>query len=68
LPHRRWLIVAGAVGQPRDGDPDACYVMLDTVRNEITYHRVAYDIDAAAHAIRSNGLPEWLALRLYKGM
>lgn len=68
LPHRRWVVVAGAVGQPRDGNPDACYVLLDTVRSEITYHRVPYDIDAAASAIRQCGLPEWLADRLYKGI
>lgn len=68
LPHRRWVVVAGAVGQPRDGDPDACYVLLDTARSEVTYHRVAYDIDAAAEAIRRNGLPDWLAARLYEGL
>lgn len=67
LPHRRWLVVLGAVGQPRDGDAAACYVMLDTAKDEVTFHRVAYDIDAAADAIRRNGLPEHLAARLYKG-
>lgn len=68
LPDRRWLVVAGAVGQPRDGNPAACWLMLDTERHEVTFHRKPYDIAAAANAIRARGLPLWLAERLYRGI
>ena len=44
----RWLINPGSVGQPRDGDPRAAWLELDTESWEATYHRVAYDIDRAA--------------------
>jgi diadenosine tetraphosphatase ApaH/serine/threonine PP2A family protein phosphatase len=64
---RRWLIVLGSVGQPRDGDPAASFVMFDTTSREIIFCRVPYDVDAAALRIRENGLPPWLADRLLVG-
>jgi diadenosine tetraphosphatase ApaH/serine/threonine PP2A family protein phosphatase len=64
---RRWLAVLGSVGQPRDGDPAASFAMFDTKSHEITYHRVPYDVAAAASRIRENGLPHWLADRLLVG-
>jgi diadenosine tetraphosphatase ApaH/serine/threonine PP2A family protein phosphatase len=64
---RQWLAVVGSVGQPRDGDPAACFATYDTASREITYCRVPYDVDAAAQAIRDNGLPVWLADRLSRG-
>lgn len=64
---RQWLAVLGAVGQPRDGDPSAAFVLFDTVSCEITYCRVPYDIASAANKIRENGLPPWLADRLSQG-
>ena len=67
LPQRRWLAVLGSVGQPRDGNPAACYAMLDSKRAEITYFRVPYDIEAASEKIRKAGLPEVLAERLRGG-
>ena len=67
LQGRRWLAVLGSVGQPRDGNPAAAYAMLDTDRRELTYCRVAYDVGAAAAAIRKKGLPRWLADRLLLG-
>ena len=67
LPGRRWLAVIGSVGQPRDGDPAACFAMFDTASREITYCRVPYDVDAAAARIRGNGLPPSLADRLFVG-
>ena len=67
LPGRHWLAVLGSVGQPRDGNPAAAFAMFDTARNEITYCRVPYDIEAAANRIRAHGLPEWLAQRLATG-
>jgi diadenosine tetraphosphatase ApaH/serine/threonine PP2A family protein phosphatase len=64
---RRWLSVLGAVGQPRDGNPAACYGMLDTARAELAWVRVPYDVETAAEKIRAAGLPESLALRLHRG-
>ncbi|MET4387729.1 diadenosine tetraphosphatase ApaH/serine/threonine PP2A family protein phosphatase [Bradyrhizobium sp. F1.4.3] len=64
---RQWLAVLGSVGQPRDGDPAAAFVLFDTVSREITYCRVPYDIVSAANRIRENGLPPWLADRLLQG-
>ena len=63
----RWLINPGSVGQPRDGDPRAAWLELDTDLWEATYHRVAYDIDRAAEAIEATDLPPHLAKRLYVG-
>jgi diadenosine tetraphosphatase ApaH/serine/threonine PP2A family protein phosphatase len=63
----RWLLNPGSVGQPRDGDPRAAWLELDTDEWKATYHRVEYDIDRAAEAIRDAGLPDLLADRLYVG-
>jgi diadenosine tetraphosphatase ApaH/serine/threonine PP2A family protein phosphatase len=64
---RRWLVVLGSVGQPRDGIAAASFGMFDTERQEITFCRAPYDVDAAASRIREKGLPGWLADRLYLG-
>lgn len=63
----RWLINPGSVGQPRDGDPRAAWLELDTDSWETTYHRVGYDIERAAESITAAGLPDHLARRLYLG-
>lgn len=67
LPGRRWLAVLGSVGQPRDGDPSSSFAVLDTGRNELTFCRAPYDVEAAAGKIRDKGLPRWLADRLALG-
>ena len=67
LSEGRWLINPGSVGQPRDGDPRAAWLELDTDAWEATYHRVEYEIDRAADAITASELPEHLAKRLYVG-
>jgi diadenosine tetraphosphatase ApaH/serine/threonine PP2A family protein phosphatase len=67
LPGRRWLAVLGSVGQPRDGNPAASYVMLDTEKREVTYCRTPYDVEQAAAQIRKQGLPTSLAERLFLG-
>jgi diadenosine tetraphosphatase ApaH/serine/threonine PP2A family protein phosphatase len=64
---RQWLAVVGSVGQPRDGDPAAAFVLFDTESQRISYCRVPYDVEAAATRIRDNGLPHWLADRLAVG-
>jgi diadenosine tetraphosphatase ApaH/serine/threonine PP2A family protein phosphatase len=63
----RWLINPGSVGQPRDGDPRAAWLELDTEGWKASFHRVPYDIDRAADAIVATDLPEHLARRLYVG-
>ena len=62
-----WLVNPGSVGQPRDGDPRASYLMLDTDAWTASFHRVEYPIDEAAEAIIDAGLPRELADRLYLG-
>jgi diadenosine tetraphosphatase ApaH/serine/threonine PP2A family protein phosphatase len=64
---RRWLVVLGSVGQPRNDDPAASYAIFDTETSEITFQSVPYDIEAAADAIRENDLPNWFAERLFLG-
>jgi diadenosine tetraphosphatase ApaH/serine/threonine PP2A family protein phosphatase len=67
LKGRRWLAVLGSVGQPRDGNPAACFATYDTETREITLCRVPYDVETAANRIKANGLPPWLAERLMQG-
>jgi diadenosine tetraphosphatase ApaH/serine/threonine PP2A family protein phosphatase len=66
-PTQRWLGVIPAVGQPRDDNPAAGYALFDTDRCEVTFERVAYDIDKAARKIREAGLPDSLWMRLFLG-
>jgi predicted phosphodiesterase len=67
LAQRRWLVIPGAAGQPRDGNPAACYAMHDTETDTVTSWRVPYDHEAASARIRAEGLPEELACRLANG-
>ena len=67
LPQRRWLAVACAVGQPRDGNPLAGFCLYDTQSGALSFRRTAYDIDGAAAKIRAAGLPDLLAARLSGG-
>jgi diadenosine tetraphosphatase ApaH/serine/threonine PP2A family protein phosphatase len=62
-----WLINPGSVGQPRDGDPRAAWLELDTEEMTATFHRVPYEIERAAKPIAEAGLPSRLANRLYTG-
>jgi diadenosine tetraphosphatase ApaH/serine/threonine PP2A family protein phosphatase len=62
-----WIMNPGSVGQPRDGDPRAAWLELDTEAWTASWHRVDYDIDGAAAAIRAAGLPGSLADRLGYG-
>jgi diadenosine tetraphosphatase ApaH/serine/threonine PP2A family protein phosphatase len=66
-PQRRWVAVIGAVGQPRDRNPAACYALYDDGPRTLTYVRVPYDVDTAARKIRDAGLPPFLAARLALG-
>jgi diadenosine tetraphosphatase ApaH/serine/threonine PP2A family protein phosphatase len=62
-----WLLNPGGVGQPRDGDPRAAWVLLDLEKLTAQWKRVDYPIDRAAKAIEEAGLPRSLADRLYFG-
>lgn len=62
-----WMLNPGSVGQPRDGDPRAAWLELDTEAWTARYHRVPYDIEGAAAAILEAGLPPALAERLEVG-
>jgi diadenosine tetraphosphatase ApaH/serine/threonine PP2A family protein phosphatase len=63
----KWLLNPGSVGQPRDGDPRAAWLELDTEAETARFNRVPYDIDRAANAIGAAGLPGRLADRLHVG-
>jgi predicted phosphodiesterase len=62
-----WLLNPGSVGQPRDGDPRAAWMVLDTGAWTAEYRRTDYDISGAAGAIRAARLPDSLAERLLYG-
>jgi predicted phosphodiesterase len=68
LAGRRALINPGSVGQPRDGDPRASYMVLDPATGTSTWHRVAYDIESVQAAMRAVGLPAFLVSRLSIGL
>jgi diadenosine tetraphosphatase ApaH/serine/threonine PP2A family protein phosphatase len=63
----RWLLNPGSVGQPRDGDPRAAWLLVDFERRFAQFHRVAYPIERTQAEIRERGLPEPLAARLAHG-
>jgi predicted phosphodiesterase len=67
LGEARWLLNPGSVGQPRDGDPAAAYLVVDLAARTATYRRVPYDIEGTQAAMQQAGLPEQLALRLAVG-
>jgi diadenosine tetraphosphatase ApaH/serine/threonine PP2A family protein phosphatase len=67
LPSRRWLVIPGAAGQPRDGNPAACYAIYDDQSLQLSYWRVPYDHEGAGAKIRAAELPQSLADRLADG-
>jgi diadenosine tetraphosphatase ApaH/serine/threonine PP2A family protein phosphatase len=67
LEGRRALVNPGSVGQARDGDPRASYLVLDPQAGSMTWHRVAYDIESVQAAMRAAGLPGFLVSRLSIG-
>jgi diadenosine tetraphosphatase ApaH/serine/threonine PP2A family protein phosphatase len=64
---RRALLNPGSVGQPRDGDPRAAYLVLDLEERTASFRRVEYDVERTQAEIREAGLPEMLASRLRLG-
>jgi len=67
LTEGEWLLNPGSVGQPRDGDPRAAWLALDTESLSAEYRRVEYDVAGPAQAIRAARLPDSLAERLGYG-
>ena len=65
--NRQWLATVGATGQPRDGNRQAMYALFDTRAERLGFHRVSYDHQSAADAIRAAGLPDYYATRLEQG-
>jgi predicted phosphodiesterase len=63
----RWLLNPGSVGQPRDGDPRAAWLLLDLDRRAAVFHRVPYPVERTQEEMRASGLPETLASRLQRG-
>lgn len=68
LAERRVLLNPGSVGQPRDGDPRAAFVVLDSAEEHASFRRVEYDVERTQAEIRDEGLPEPLAERLAHGL
>lgn len=68
LAGRLALVNPGSVGQPRDGDPAAGFLILEPERGQVTWHRVPYAIDAVQAAMREAGLPPSLSARLSVGL
>jgi predicted phosphodiesterase len=64
---RKYFVNVGSVGQPRDGNPKASYVIYDMDEASIEIRRLDYDIPTAQAKIRAAGLPERLAERLALG-
>jgi diadenosine tetraphosphatase ApaH/serine/threonine PP2A family protein phosphatase len=65
---RRRIINCGSVGQPRDRDPRACYLIFDSRKQRLEFYRVAYNMEKTAQAIQIAGLPSSLSRRLLKGV
>jgi diadenosine tetraphosphatase ApaH/serine/threonine PP2A family protein phosphatase len=66
-PRWQWLAIAGSVGQPRDGNAAAAYVLFDEDSRKLHFFRVPYDCESAARKVLAAGLPERLAWRLRRG-
>jgi predicted phosphodiesterase len=64
----RWLVNPGSVGQPRDGDPQAAWALIDLSAGRAAFRRVPYPIERTQAEIRERELPETLALRLAHGI
>ncbi len=63
----RWMVNPGSVGQPRDGNPDAAYALLDSKEGQWEYRRVAYPIEETQRRMRQYKLPARLIERLSLG-
>lgn len=67
-PDYKYLINVGSVGQPRDGNPDASYVIFNRTSREISFRRVQYDVSSVVDEIYASGLDPELAQRLIEAV
>lgn len=69
LPSGRHVVNAGSVGKPKDGNPQACYIVLEVNNRDliVTFRRVAYDVERAAQAIAASDMPNEYAEMLRTG-
>lgn len=69
LPSGRHVVNAGSVGKPKDNNPQACYVVLEADKRDltVTFNRVAYDAERAAQAIEASDMPHEYAEMLRTG-
>jgi len=65
---KKYIANVGSVGQPRDGDPRACYCIYDKKNSSLEIRRVAYNVKKAQKKILAAGLPPYLAHRLGDGV
>lgn len=66
-PGNKYIVNAGSVGQPRDGNPKAAYCIYDSDKKQVQIKRIDYDSETARKKIIAAGLPEFLAKRLMAG-
>jgi len=64
-PYVKYIVNVGSVGQPRDANKDAKYVIYDTIENSVELKYVKYDYKKAAELIRKAGLPDYNVERLF---
>jgi predicted phosphodiesterase len=64
----RWLLNPGSVGQPRDGDPRAAWLLIDIEARRAAFRRVPYPIEETQAEMQTAGLPAELAARLARGV
>ncbi len=67
-PNTRYLVNPGSIGQPRDKNPESCFILFDSGKKEIRFHRFEYNVKKTQKKIRNAGLPELLASRLESGV
>ena len=67
LDRDRYIVNVGSIGQPRNGDPRATFVIYDDQSDNLEYIRINYDVDEAFQAIIDSHLPSFLAMRLLTG-
>ncbi|GMT41763.1 MAG: metallophosphoesterase [bacterium] len=65
--NRKYLVNVGSVGQPRDSNPDACYLTLNTKTRDVEYRRVEYDIKKCQKLMIKHNLPQYLIDRIAIG-
>lgn len=69
LPSGRHVVNAGSVGKPKDGNPQACYIVLESIDSQlkVKFKRVPYDIERTAQAIEASDMPHEYAEMLRSG-